>query len=105
MMKLQKHFEAIVGYSYGKKSSPPNENKIFVELSGQKFWEELTGDTDTYLRIIEAMESLPIKHKEAFNIEWSKAKNRFIKEFTSDFCTDEGLIDWKKLLEYNSGAK
>jgi len=57
MMKLQKHFDAVVGYSYGKKNSMPNENKIFTELAGQDFWAELTGEKDCYIKIIEAMYS------------------------------------------------
>jgi hypothetical protein len=105
MMKLQKHFEAIVGYSYGRKVSAPNENKIFTELSGQTFWEKLTGDSECYIKIIEAMQSLPAQHKELFNEEWAKAKNRFSKEFITDFCEEDGMISWNKLLEFNSGKK
>lgn len=105
MMKLQKHFEAVVGYSYGKKNSLPNENKIFTELAGQTFWAELTGEKDCYLKIIEAMQDLPVRHKDRFNEEWAKAKNRFAKEFITGFCDDDGAINWNKLLEFNSGAK
>lgn len=105
MMKVQKHFEAIVGYAYGKKISLANENKFFKELAGQSFWKELTGKDDAYLKILKAMKTLPLKHKDHFDIEWAKAKNRFVKEFTADFCTEEGEIDWPSLLEFNSGAK
>lgn len=105
MMKLQKHFEAIVGYSYGQKHSLPNENKIFAELSGQNFWADLTGDPDCYIKIIDAMQNLPVQHKERFNNEWAKAKNRFAKEFITDFCHDDGMIDWKKFLTIISGSK
>lgn len=104
MMKLQKHFEAVVGYSYGKRNSPPGESKIFAELSGQAFWADLTGDEDCYLKIIEAMQELPARHKDRFNEEWAKAKNRFSKEFITDFCDDDGTINWNKLLEFNSGS-
>jgi len=105
MMKLQKHFDAIVGYSYGRKHSLPNENKIFTELAGQTFWAELTGDKECYVKIIEAMQDLPIRHKDRFNEEWAKAKNRFAKEFITNFCSDDGMIDWNKLLIFNSGSK
>jgi len=105
MMKLQKHFDAIVGYSYGKKYSLPNESKIFTELAGQTFWAELTGVEECYLLIIDAMKDLPLRHKDRFNEEWAKAKNRFVKEFITDFCTDDGMIDWSRLLEFNSGTK
>lgn len=104
-MKLQKHFDAIVGYSYGKKTSAPNENRIFAEMSGQTFWAELTGDKDCYLKIIGAMQDLPTRHKDRFNEEWAKAKNRFAKEFLAGFCDDDGSINWNRLLEFNSGSK
>jgi hypothetical protein len=105
MMKLQKHFDAVVGYSYGKKASLPNENKIFTELAGQAFWAELTGEKNCYLKIIQAMQDLPLRHKDRFNEEWAKAKNRFAKEFITDFCDADGSINWSKLLEFNSGSK
>ncbi len=105
MMKLQKHFDAVVGYSYGKKNSMPNENKIFTELAGQDFWAELTGEKDCYIKIIEAMQDLPVRHKDRFNEEWAKAKNRFAREFITDFCDADGSINWNKLLEFNSGSK
>ena len=105
MMKLQKHFDAVVGYSYGKKKSMPSENKIFTELAGQDFWAELTGEKNCYIKIIEAMQDLPVRHKDRFNEEWAKAKNRFAREFITDFCDADGSINWNKLLEFNSGSK
>jgi len=30
--------------------------------------------------------------------------NKFTKEFSIDFCNDNGVIDWEKLVQYNSGA-
>ena len=104
MMKLQKHFDAIVGYCYGRKaSSKKGSDQIFRELAGQAFWEELTGESDFYLKIIAAMKTKPAEHKLLFQEEWGKALNRFIREFTNDYCRPDGAIDWDKLLTYNSG--
>ena len=105
IQKLQKHFDAVVGYSYGKKISGPNEKKIFRELSGQAFWAELTGDEEFYLKIIEAMKDKPAEHKEEYLKEWSKAKNRFTGEFIEKYCDPAGSIDWAKLVHFNSGRK
>ena len=104
MLKLQKHFDAIVGYCYGnKKSSSKPTEFIFRELAGQAFWEELTGDPLFYLKIIEAMKSKPAEHKLKFREEWDKAVNRFVREFTVTYCAEDGAIDWEKLLVFNSG--
>lgn len=105
LYRLQKHFEAIVGYAYGRKISEPNESKIFRELSGQAFWAVLTGEKDFYIRIIEAMKSKPQEHKVQYQEEWIKAKNRFVAEFTQEFCLPSGEIDWRKIVEFNSGCK
>jgi len=50
----------------------------------------------------------PIGHKareknEGFLVAYNKMLNKFIKEFSADFCSNSGEIDWEKLLEYNSG--
>ena len=29
--------------------------------------------------------------------------NKFTKEFLTDFCDEYGVIDWEKLVKYNSG--
>jgi len=106
MMKLQKHFDAIVGYCYGRKQSlKKSSDVIFRELAGQAFWEELTGDADFYLKIIKAMKNKPAEHKIVFQNEWDKAVNRFVRDFTVHYCTDAGAIDWDKLLMFNSGKK
>jgi hypothetical protein len=76
---------------------------IFRELTGQAFWEKLTGDSAFFLKIIDAMKSKPAEHKVVFNEEWNKAVNRFIREFTAEFCFPDGAIDWNTLLEMNSG--
>jgi len=105
LRRLQKHFEAIVGYGYGRKISEPNNKKIFRELAGQAFWEELTGDAEFYKKIIIAMKNKPLEHKEKYNQERDKAKNIFTREFLNKYCYDNGEIDWEKILEVNSGKK
>ena len=106
MSKLQKQFEAVVGYGYGrKKETVKDSDRSFRELAGQAFWEKLTGDSSFYLKIIEAMKTQPIKHKLMFCEEWDKAVNRFTRDFTTEYCTPEGSIDWEKLLVFNSGKQ
>jgi hypothetical protein len=106
MLKLQKHFDAVVGYCYGRKRTTAKAGGwIFRELAGQTFWEKLTGDPSFYLKIIEAMKAKPMEHKFVFQEEWDKAVNRFVREFTVDYCSADGAINWNKLLEMNSGAE
>lgn len=105
LQKIQKHFDAVVGYGYGQKVSDPTAKKIFREISGQVLWEELTGDSEFYLKIIRVMKERPLKHKEHFIKAWDMAINRFTKEFIDDFCFENGSIKWEVLTEFNSGKK
>lgn len=38
-------------------------------------------------------------------VAYSQMINKFTKEFTNDFCSDDGSINWEKLVEFNSGAE
>jgi hypothetical protein len=103
LRKLRKHFDPVVGYSYGKKKQKPNSAAPFRELSGQAFWEELTGDSDFYLKIIRLMKNKPQEHLPIYKQAWDAAINRFTLEFIKDFCDEDGNIDWERLVQFNSG--
>jgi hypothetical protein len=103
LKKLQKHFDPLIGYSYGKKE-PKKPSKI-RELAGQAFWTEITGDPDFYLKIIRLMKDKPKVHLPDFKSAWAAAVNRFTKAFIDEFCHSDGSIDWDKLTEFNSGKK
>lgn len=103
LRKLHKHFDAVVGYAYGNKQQRPTANPPFRELAGQAFWTEITGDDDFYLKIIRLMKDKPQEHLMEYQTAWNAALNRFTLEFITDFCNDNGTIDWEKLVEFNSG--
>jgi hypothetical protein len=104
--KLKKQFDAMLGHCYGKTRSEPSSAKIYRDRSGQEFWEELTGDPQFYVKLIEYMEDEIInKHKDEYQIAWDKAVNRYVGEFVSEFCYDDGGINWEKLVEFNSGKR
>lgn len=97
-------FEPYIGYSYGKKKeSGRGKPKMYQELAGKRFWEELTGDEDFYKKIITFMGTLPEKYVADYKESYDKAANRLVREFSIKFCKDDGSIDWEKLIEFNSG--
>lgn len=97
-------YEAYIGYCYGKKKeSGRGKPKMYRELAGKQFWAELTGDEDFYLKIIDYMGTLPEQYVAAYKESYNKAANRLVREFSIKFCQDDGAIDWKKLVEFNSG--
>lgn len=103
--QAKKRFVPIVGYGYGKKKpSAKAMPKFYEELAGQDFWTELTGDDQFYIKLIRMMDKLPEKYVEDFDAAYQRAANRLVKEFTIEFCLEDGTIDWEKLVEFNSGS-
>lgn len=97
-------FEPIIGYSYGKKKTTGKGTpKIYQELAGKEFWEKLTGDEDFYIHIIGYMGTLPEQYVEEYKASYNKAANRLVREFSINFCNEDGSINWEKLVEFNSG--
>ena len=106
VQKLRKSYDALLGYCYGQKNTPASKTKVYRESGGQAFWAELTGDNGFYIKLIRAMrDDIIAKHRQEYEDSWGRAINRYVREFTNDFCNADGAIDWEKLLAFNSGAK
>ncbi|KMO86860.1 hypothetical protein AB840_05950 [Megasphaera cerevisiae DSM 20462] len=102
--QAKQRYEAIIGYSYGKKRlSTRGMPRIYQELAGQAFWERITGDSNFYKKLIGYMEDMPEHYALLFNEAYQKAENRMVRDFANKFCTTDGSINWDKLLEFNSG--
>ena len=101
--QVKKRYVPIVGYGYGrKKISGKGAPKFYQEIAGQEFWTELTGDEQFYIKLIRLMDTLPEKYIEEFDAAYQRAANRLVKEFTLEFCLEDGSIDWEKLVKFNS---
>jgi hypothetical protein len=105
LYKIHKQFDPILGHSYGRKKSNPTSERIYRDSSGQVFWQEITGDSDFYLKLIRLMKDQPAKHREEYKPAWDAAVNRFTAEFIKDFCFPDGNIDWEKLVKLVSEEK
>lgn len=102
LMKLQKQFDPVLAYAYGRRNKPSSGKWIYRESSGQEFWKEITGDDDFYLRLIRLMREEPLKRIDECKSDWDAVINRFTREFTEDFCFKDGHIDWEKLAQFVS---
>lgn len=103
--QAKKRFVPIIGYGYGKKkASTKGLPKFYEELAGKNFWFELTGDEEFYIKLIRFMAELPEQYVANFDESYQKASNRLVKEFTNEFCNEDGSIDWEKMVEFNSGS-
>ena len=102
--QVKARYEAYIGYCYGKKKdSGRGKPKMYQELAGKRFWTELTGDEDFYIKIIGYMGTMPEKYVADYKESYNKAANRLVREFSNSFCKEDGSIDWEKLVEFNSG--
>jgi hypothetical protein len=106
LAKLGKQFDPILGHACGRQRPKPTKSKVnFRDLSGQAFWQELTGDPDFYLKLVRLMETKVVsKHRAEYERAWNNAVNRYVREFTNDFCDGSGAVEWEKLVKFNSGS-
>lgn len=93
----------INGCCYGKDLKPDKGD--YFKYCGQKFWEFISGDSNLYTTIIEPLGHKAKEKNEEFILSYSRLLNRFTKEFTQEFCSSNGSIDWEKLVRFNSAIK
>jgi hypothetical protein len=105
LMKLQKQFDPVLAYAYGRKNKPSSGSFIYRESSGQEFWKEITGDENFYLKLIILMKDEPLKRIDQYQHDWDATINKFTKEFMEDFCLLDGHIDWEKLTKFVSASE
>jgi hypothetical protein len=105
LMKMQKQFDPVLAYAYGRKNNPSSGKYIYRESSGQEFWKEVTGDDQFYLKLITLMKDEPLKRIDRYQHDWDATINKFTKEFMEDFCFSSGHIDWEKLTKFVSASE
>lgn len=102
LFKLHKKFDPVLAAAYGRKCLDPQGRRTYRVVAGQRFWTELTGDSEFYLRLITLMRDIPERHKEAYKPEWDAAVNRLTNEFFVEFCHGDGRINWERLVAFVS---
>lgn len=93
--------QPVLGICYGKTRT--TYIRGYLKVVGQNFWYLISENKDLYTDIIEPIGYRAREHNEAFFQEKSRVVNRFTKLFIDRFCDDTGAIDWKRLVEFNSG--
>jgi hypothetical protein len=91
---------AVLGVCYGRK--PPTDHGNYLELTGQAFWSFISGSPEFYVDLIEPLGYEAQTHNERYQVAHTNAFNRFVREFSNDYCNTDGSINWHKLIEFNS---
>lgn len=97
---LKSNIVAINGCCYGKENADKGDYK---KISGQKFWEFISGNSDLYIQIIEPLGFRAKEKNQHFDEAFATVVNKFTKEFLGKYCKSD-KIDWAKLVQFNSGA-
>jgi len=92
---------AVNGCCYGKDNKP--DKGEYYKYCGQKFWEFISDNENLFLEIIQPLGFKAKEKNDHFVESYSKMINKFIKEFTNEYCKNNGEIDWEKLVNFNSG--
>ncbi|MDR1469886.1 MAG: hypothetical protein LBT00_11390 [Spirochaetaceae bacterium] len=95
------HIVCVNGCCYGKDHKPDKGD--YFKYCGQQFWKFIGGTESLYTDIIEPLGYEAKEHNNAFLDQYGAKLNLFTKEFTSDFCDENGYINWNRLVQFNSG--
>ena len=94
---------AVNGCCYGKDNNPDKGD--YFKYCGQKFWLFISGNENLYVDIIEPLGHKAKERNEEFQKSYTQMINRFTKQFSNDYCSNDGEIDWVKLVQFNSGVR
>jgi len=94
---------AVNGCCYGCDNNP--DKGEYYKYCGQIFWEFISGNSNLFTEIVEPLGYKAKEKNDDFLKSYSKILNKFTKEFTNEFCKQNGEIDWDKIIRFNSGAK
>jgi hypothetical protein len=104
---VKKEIVAVNGCIYGKDASPFKKNvdadKSYYKYASQDFWNFISGDDNLYREIIRPIDEEARARDEEFKRTYDGKVNSMVKEFSNIFLSNEGLIDWVKLIDHVSG--
>lgn len=91
---------AINGCCYGKDNNPDKGEHF--KYCGQRFWEFISGEQNLFLEIIEPLGFKAKEKNDEFDALYIQMINKFTREFSIEFCKEDGNIDWEKIIKFNS---
>ncbi|MDR0871966.1 MAG: cytosolic protein [Prevotellaceae bacterium] len=97
----QLNIVTINGCCYGRDNNPDKGD--YFKYCGQDFWSFISGNDSLYLDIIEPLGHKAREQNDEFQKSYAQMINKFTKQFSNDFCNDNGNIEWEKLVQFNSG--
>jgi hypothetical protein len=97
----QRALEAVNGCCYGREAR--EDKGDYLKLCGQSFWSFVSGVETLYIDIIEPLGREAREPNEHVQTLYAGLVNRMTRELVEQFCDSNGLIDWPRVVEFNSG--
>lgn len=94
------HVQPVLGICYGKTKTTYLHG--YMKVVGQNFWYLLGDKESLYTDIIEPIGYEAKRHTDHFIKKKNEIINQFTEGFLKEFC-DGGVINWVKLVQFNSG--
>jgi hypothetical protein len=91
--------EAINGCCYGRITK--TDKGEYQKIAGQHFWEFISNNQNLYTEIIEPLGHRAKERNKEFEGIYARMVNIYTEQFIREFCND-GIIDWDKLVKFNS---
>lgn len=91
---------AVNGCCYGRDNKPDKGD--YFKYCGQQFWEFISGDAELYTEIIEPLGHRAKERNEEFTTLYGQVLNKLTLQFITEFCKENGEIDWRKIVILNS---
>lgn len=91
---------AVNGCCYGRDNNPDKGG--YFKYCGQEFWELISGDSNLYTRIVEPLGHNAKQRNQAFAEQYAAVVNRMSQQFAAEYCTEDGSIDWPKVVAVSS---
>lgn len=91
---------AVNGCCYGRDNKPDKGD--YFKYCGQQFWEFVAGDTNLYTEIVEPLGHKAKERNDEFTTLYGQVLNKLTLQFITEFCKENGEIDWHKIVELNS---
>lgn len=93
----------VLGCCYGRHKTVDQTSHGWMRVVGQSFWHFISESEELYRDIVEPIGNQAEKRNQEFREARIGLVNKLASEVTSRFGDDRGLIDWRKLIEFNSG--
>ena len=93
------------GCCYGRDPNPFKSASNYLKLCGQDFWYFISNEINMYHEIVEPLGVKAKERNDEFNEAYGRLLTRFTRQFTDDFCSLDGAIDWARVVDLTSRSK